>query len=214
MKIKQTNADGVEEEIEVHTDADVAAKLEEKDKEHGQKITEITGKLTNLEGEKSELQKKFDALGGKEDHPNFKVLKEALDKKDGDITALRTELNTDKDNRKKEAIDDLVSIASKGDAELEKKIRLHLTTTLAALKDDTKEDKQKKIEAAYKLSTDSSSAPGPFDRGTGNGGRGSEVDENRQGAEFTPRERSLGKKLGISDEDYKKYEKDPRIVKK
>lgn len=205
-KIKQVNAEGVEEEIEVFTPEEVDAKLQEKDKVLAEKDTT----LNSLANEKKELEEKLSKMavdGIKEDHPNFKVLKEALSKKDSEIQSLRTEFENDKKQRAEEAFETKIKLLAKGDTELEKKIKLHLTTTLVGMKEDNDEARQKKIEAAYKLSSDTSlEGPGIFDMGVGGSGKGSEFkDGGVNTVEFTARERALGAKLGITAEDYKKY---------
>lgn len=211
MKIKQTNADGVEEEVEVLSAAEKLA-LEQS---HQTVVTEKDTAINNLAGEKKQLEDKIAKLeldGIKEDHPNFKVLKEALGKKDEEIKNIRTEIDTDKKKLKQEAMDSKVKLATKGNPEFESKVKLHLEKTLASMPEDTEEQRQTKLEAAVKLSADSNEAPGMFDMGTGGGGFGGGGEYNQNTVEFTAREKALGKKLGITDADYKKY--GPRLTVK
>jgi hypothetical protein len=212
MKVKQTNAEGVEEEVEVMTPAEVEAKLatEKAVLEEQHKST-----IDTLSKEKQELEdkiKKAQLEGIKDDHPNFKILKEALDKKDGDIKALKTEIDEDKKVRKNEAMENAIKTASKGNEEMEKKVRLHLKETLATLPEDTVEQRQTKLIAALKLSADQNDSPGMFDNGAGGGGFGGGNIDKVGGVEFTAREKALGEKLGITAEDYKKY--GPKLGKK
>lgn len=202
MKIKQTNDLGEEVEVEVFTETE----LQDKVKETETNIkSEYETKLQALDKEKQDLESKIGEI--KPDHPNFKVLKDALDKKDKDISGLREEITTDKNQRKQEAMDSKIKIASKGNVDLEKKIKLHLTSTLIGMKEDTEEERNNKMQAAIKLSSDhSSDGPGMFDVGAGGGGAGEEFNSGgSSGVEFTSREKALGEKLGISQEDYKKY---------
>lgn len=221
MKIKQTNADGVEEEIEVVTASEVEAKIAAEkaviEEQFKTQTAEKDAEVTRLAGEKSKLeadlaQAKLDGM--KEDHPNFKVLKEALNKKDEDIKAIKNELDSDKAQRVKEEMDSSIKILSKGDAELEKKIQFHLDKTLTGLKEGTKEERKVKLEAAYKLAADhSTDGPGMFDNGAGGGGHGGGGGGGEgSGVEFSAKERGLGGKLGITPEDYKKY--GPRVSKR
>jgi len=215
-KIKQKQEDGTEIEVEVFTPEEMNTKLQEKDKEWETKMTEKDTSLQTILKEKEELDNKIKQAeldGMKDDHPNFKVLKEALSKKDSEIQSIKTELDTDRKQRIQDALDSKIKIAVKGDTELEKKVKLHLSTTLSSMKEDTEEAREKKLEAAFKLSSDiTNDGPGIFDGGMGNG-RGNEFKPgNGSGVEFTSREKALGAKLGITDEDYKKY--GPRVSKK
>lgn len=215
MKIKQKNPDGVEEEIEVFTPDEVNNKVKEtEDKikgEYDNKITEKDTAFQTLEKEKKELEDKMSKAsldGIKDDHPNFKILKDALDKKDKDIGDLKSAIDQDKKDRQTELLASKIKVIAKGDAELEKKINLHLATTLVGMKDDTDEARNSKLSAALKLSLDhSQDGPGMFDYGVGGagGGDGFKGGSGGDGNDFTARERALGAKLGITEADYKKY---------
>ena len=203
-KIKQTKEDGTEEEIEVVTPEELAAEKARLEGEHATEKADLEKKIKDAE-----------LAGIKEDHPNFKILKEALSKKDEDIKALGKKLDDDKASRKQEAFESEIKIAVGKNTEFEKKVRLHLKDTLGSLPEETAEQRKVKLEAAVKLSSDNSGAgPGMFDGGTGGGGMGSEQGggEGIAGVEFTAREKALGAKMGISAEDYKKY--GSRLAKK
>lgn len=211
MKIKQTNEAGEEIEVEVLS-AEEKLALEQS---HQTVVTEKDTAINTLANDKKILEDKIAKLeldGIKEDHPNFKVLKEALGKKDEEIKNIRTEIDADKKKLKQEAMDSKVKLATKGNPEFESKVKLHLEKTLASMPEDTEEQRQAKLEAAVKLSADSNEAPGMFDMGTGGGGFGGGGEYNQNTVEFTAREKSLGKKLGITDADYKKY--GPRLTVK
>lgn len=212
MKIKNPDT-GVEEEVFSQSELD--AKL----KEEGDKIrTEFDGKIKEKEDlitkaatEKADLEKKMGDI--KPDHPNFAALKEALDKKDKDITDLRTLIEGDKKDRESREMEGFISAVAGKNPELEKKIKFHLESTVAGMKATTVEERKLKVEAAIKLSIDVNE-PGLLDEILDGGGGRGYVPRNDDGkvATFTQRERDLGKKLGITDEDYKKYAS--RVTKK
>lgn len=178
---------------------------------------EYETKMSSLVKEKEELEGKIN--GTKEDHPNFKILREALDKKDGEIKGLKIEItdfatkyNEDQKNRKAEIVNSMVSTIAKGNKEFEDKIKFHLENTLSGMKGDTQEEINKKFEAAVKLSSDNQSQS-PLDSIMHNGtGAGNYNPNSGSSVEFSSREKALGAKLGISEEDYKKY--GPRLSNK
>lgn len=210
-KIKIINDKGDEEEIEAFTEAEVSEKVKEKEEELSKVMNEKDEEFSKVMNEKDEtlktLTKEKDDLaakvgGTKEDNPNFKILKEALDKKDKEIEDIKISLEKDKEERK---ISGLITKFTRGNEELEEKIRFHLENSVAGMKSDTPENLTKKIDAAIKLSQDFGSE-GIFDGGVGGGGKGGDIKgEGNGGVEFTAKEKALGAKLGISEEDYKKY---------
>jgi len=199
-KIKIINDKGEEEEIDAFTEAEVTAKVKEKEEEFTKVIGEKDETLKTLTKEKDELAAKVGGI--KEDNPNFKILKDALTKKDSEIAEIKTSLEKDKEERR---VSSMITKFTRGNEELEKKIRFHLDNTVIGMKSDTPEDLAKKIDAAIKLSQDFGSQ-GMFDGGIGGGGKGGEIKGgDNSGVEFTPKEKALGAKLGITEEDYKKY---------
>lgn len=220
MKTTIKKDDGTEEEVEVMTQEEVSAKIAAEkaalEESHKKQIEEVSGKIGTYEQEKKDLQKKIDdmvASGMNADNPSFKVLKEAMDKKDRDLQELKTTIDAEKSQRIKEEMEAKIKIASKGNDELEKKIKYHLEKTLPGLPENTLEDRKTKLDAAIKLASDvSSDGPGMFDMGTGAGGFSQFGNNNGSGVEFTAKERALGAKLGLTEADYKKY--GPRVSKK
>jgi len=195
MKITQKNDAGEEVEVEVFSPEEVSVKIEEAQKE------------------RDALAAKVDDT--KEDHPNFKSLKEALKKKDDDFKKLEEEVSTDKAQRQSDAMDIKIKGVSKGDEEIEKKIKLNLTSTLSGMPESTEADRTAKFNAAVKLSAEyASEQPGLLDNAMANGSSaGSPItDGDSSVVNFTEREKALGNKMGISDEDRKKY--GPRLVNK
>jgi hypothetical protein len=200
-KIKQE--DGTE--IEVITQEEMDQKLKEKE-------TEFQTKEATLKAEKAALEDQVKNV--KPDHPNFKSLKDALAAKEAEATTLKESIAADKKAREEAAAEAEIKNIAKGNVELEKKIKLHLTSTLKGMPETTPEEKKAKIEAAIKLSADSAAqAQSIFDAGIGGGGpgAGAGAGEGAAAVEFTTREKALGEKLGITAEDYKKF--GPRLRK-
>lgn len=207
MLIKQTNDAGEEVEVEVFSQEELDTKLQEKDTEYAGKLQEKETALNSLSTEKEALEKKLGET--KEDNPNFKILKDALSKKDDEIKKINETITNERTQRVTEELDLKIKALSKGNQELEKKVKLNMTSTLSGMPEDTAENRQKKLEAAFKLSADHiSDVPGMFDSGipTGAGsGAGGAGFGGESKVEFTGREKALGAKLGITPEDYKKY---------
>ncbi len=194
--------DGTEEEV--FSAAEIDTKLKEKE-------TELTAgfqaKQTELDTALSEKKKLEDqiAAGGGGQAANFKTLKDALDKKDADIAELRTTVQNEKESRTNEFISGLAARITGGNKELEKKVLHHFKETLKSVNANTQEEISKKLESAYKLSVDSNE-PGILDTARqGAGGRGYIPPAGSGPVEFTAAEKSLGSKMGITEEDYKKY---------
>lgn len=209
MKITQ---DG--KEIEVMTPEEVEAKLneakntfeEEKKQINADWQAKIDTKETDLTkavADKKAIEEEI-AKGGQQ-AANFKILKDALDKKDADIAGLKKSIDDSNAARVNDFKTSLVGRISKGDKELEKKVLFHFDETLKSMKAESQDEITKKMESAYKLSVDSK-GPSIFDQVIpGSTGRGYDVFNNTSTTSFTPQEKSLGAKLGITEEDYKKY---------
>ena len=103
----------------------------------------------------------------------------------------------------------ITSVAGK-DEELAKKIRHHFEKTLAAVEVKTAEDFQKKMASALKLSTDAPAGADPL-RVAAGGGSFSAGGHSTEPKVFSDSVKNVGKKMGISEEDYKKYGADPRL---
>lgn len=215
MKFKTTDADGTEVEVEASTQAELDVKLAEQktamEATHKAELDAKEGNLSTLATEKKDLEArilKMELAGIKpDDHPNFAALKSALDRKDTEIKDIKTALDDDKKQRVTEDMDSKIKIASRGNTELENKIKYHLEKTVMGLPEKTVEERKTKLEAAYKLAADiSGDGPGIFDMGTGGSGKGSGGgDGSGTGVEFSAKEIALGNKLGITDADRKKY---------
>ncbi len=206
MKIK--NADGTESEV--FTPDEVTAKLAEKEKEINgaweQKHTEIATKLDSAVADKQKLEADLAKAGqGGAQNENFKTLKEALDKKDTEINALRTEVQTSEANRLNEHRDAIIKSFVGNDKELEKKILLNFNDTLKGVTAKTREEISKKLESAIKLSVENIAPSVLQNAMNGGGGPGFIPNHGNGPVEFTAAEIALGNKFGITDEDRKKY---------
>ena len=193
-KIKTINEEGEEIEIEAFTEDELNTRLAEKD-----------SMVSILEAEKRELETKLGTT--KEDNPNFRILKDALTKKDTEMKELREDVTRDKSQRELEAMDVKIQSIAKGNDEMAKKIKFHLDNTLSGLKEDTSDARDVKFKAALKLSADYSSESSNILDNIMAGGQGSGVQGSggQGGVEFTTREKALGAKFGITEADYKKY---------
>lgn len=222
MKIKNDNG----EEIEVFTADEMAAKVDEEKKKIEQVATERVNAV-NKEWEDKAKQKdaelqaalaekkkiEDDIAASNPQAANFKTLKETLDKKDADIARLSSDVKALQDNRVNDFKNGIIEKYAVKDEELKKKILHHFDKSLQGMPSTNQDEIAKKVEAAWKLSVNSDT-PNPLDsvmnnsggRGFGNGGGGNGA------VEFTPREKALGAKLGITEQDYKTY--GPRVKTK
>ena len=204
------NEDGTE--VEALTAEEVEAKLAT---ERASALAEAEKNFNEqkdiIEAEKAELEERIKGIDNKDQ--NFKVLKEALDKKTDEIKTLGTKIEDEGKKIRSEIVrDDLIEKLSRGNKELEKKIKLNFDETLKGVEAKTPEEIKSKMDSAYKLSIDST-GPNPIDVAiNGSGGAGFRpITNNNDKVEISETEKSLGKKFGISEDDYKKYENDPRL---
>lgn len=204
------------EEREVFTADDVAKQIEDAKiqqeaehkkvlQEYESKITDSTKTLDTLNKEKAELESKLkgDTTGGQVD--NFKILKAELDKKSEEIANVTKELGEIKSKSVIEQKNTLIGKVAGKDQELKKKIELFYEKDLASMPEDSIENIAKKVEAASKLAGEVVEFDPLSGAVSGAGGRGEGGYKESNIPEFSTRERQLGAKLGITDEDYKKY---------
>lgn len=216
MKIKNDQGQEIDvltpEEVEVKLREEVGKKLDEAkqgwEKESGQKLVEVQNKLNEMEKEKFDLETKLISLEGAgegRDHPNFKLLKEALDKKDQAIKELGESVNNLKTQRESDFLSVEIKKIVGGDEELAKTLKHHYNETLKSMPNSTREEINARLIGAKKLAgvIDAINpmdmvghGGGHFNRGGSGGG---------QVVELSTKEKELGKKLGITDEDIKKY---------
>lgn len=211
-------------EIEVLTPEEVSAKITEVEAKGKQTLEETTSRLNTewqekvdnkesdlvrAQNEKKTIEEQI-AKGG-EQGANFKILKDALDKKDADILGLQNSLKAIEDTRFTDFRNGITTKLANGDKEVEKKILHHFDETLKSLPGKTQEEIVKKLESAYKLSINNET-PNIFESVmVGSGGRGLPLSPTN-GVEFSSREKQLGAKMGITDDDYKKF--GPRLKNK
>jgi hypothetical protein len=220
MKIK--NEAG--EEIEVFSAEEVAQKVQDATAGKAPEIetavagvkAEYEGKLSplqTLETETLDLEAKRAGGDDKGQQGNFKELKKALDEKTSLIDGLKNSIDEMKKGQITQTRDTIVKGFAGNDAELAKTIKDHYDTTLSGMPEATPADIAKRVEAAAKLASNGEA----FDPlgvarqgggGFGQGGTQYDGDKN----DFSPNEKALGAKLGITDADYKKY--GPKTSKK
>lgn len=205
------NEDGTE--VEVFTPQEVDEKLKAKEAELNSgwetKINETKTALETAMADKKRIEEQMKGGGQGE---NFKTLKEALDKKDTEINELRTNMQKSEENRINEFRDTLIKKIVGTDKELEKKILFNFNETLKGVTAKNQEEISAKLQAAVKLSMDNVSPSILQNAMNGAGGPGFIPNSSNGPVEFSQTEKALGAKLGISEEDYKKY--GPRLKTK
>lgn len=222
MKVKNENGEEIEvftaEEVdakvkgvEQQKDAETLKKVDEIKIEYEGKIAPLSDSLKKLEVEKTDLEAKLNG-GDAGQQGNFKTLKEALDKKTAEIDDLKKGIDEMKSGQVAQTRDTLVKKFAGKDDELAKKIKEHFDTTLASMPGTNTEEIAKKVEAAAKLASDTEGFDPLGMARMGAGGYGDTKNYDGSETDFTPREKALGGKLGITDADYKKY--GPKVPKK
>ncbi len=213
MPTKIKNEDGTE--TEYLSPEEVSAKLQEKEKEvvgvWEPKVNEAKTQLSTALTEKQQIEEKLKSAGGPQSE-NFKTLKEALDKKDKEISDLNTKFETISQGSLNEHRDSIVSKFAGKDEDLKKKILHHFDETLKGVQAKSKEEISKKLESAIKLSVENI-APSVLQAAiSGAGGPGFQSNSNNGPVEFSATEKGLGARMGITEDDYKKY--GPRLKTK
>jgi chromosome segregation ATPase len=190
--------------------------------EHDKKVQESQGAVDSLKQEMEDLQSKLENINEKpEEHggaqsENFKTLKsgfeKALKEKEEKINSLVDGLDKLSRARVNDQKDTLIKELSKNDAELKKKIDFHYSDTLKSMPENTIDEINARITAAYKLSYDGDRGPSALDIALGGGaGKSTFVAQGGQ-VEFSDGEKQIGNKLGITEEDRQKY--GPRLTTK
>ena len=159
-------------------------------------------KRTEAESALAKAVAERDALADTDKDKNFANLRDGLKKKDEEIEALRKDVETTKATQAAETRKEILASLVGDDAELAKKIEEEMAQfrTQPTTKAETLE-LAKKALAIVKPAV----APGAFDGFMNGGGRAPSAGEN--GKEYTPPAelKSVGSKMGISEEDWKKY---------
>lgn len=192
------NEDGTKETVYTQQELDDIKnqEIETYKNEHPDKTEEITKLQKELEDTKELLSKKDD--------------------KDKNFSELRTkvkELETQLDQKVQKGINEntatmAIDSLSDGDDELKKKIKFHFETSLKAVEPKTPEEMSKKVQDAYMLATGTKPSgagiPG-FIIGSGSGNQPKFKQENK--SDLKPEVKDLAKKMGLSEEDCKKFDK-------
>jgi G3E family GTPase len=211
-------------EVEAFTPEEVEAKIneiktsvaEEVKSEYEEKLNEKEESMSKFEEERASLEQRIEELSKVDDgdrSKNFKVLKDALNKKDNQIEELRKEMGEVANLRVNDFKERIIDKYAAGDEELKKKIMFNFDSTLSSVQAKSEKDIENKIKSAVKLSVDEFS-PSVLDQAlSGSFNSGSKnIIESSGNVEFSEGEKKIGAKLGISDEDYKKY--GPRLKNK
>jgi len=109
-------------------------------------------------------------------------------------------------------VETIIASVAGDDKELAKKIRHNYEKTLSAVKATNSEEMKNKVQSAYKLSVDTPAAMDPLAMIGAGGSRGA-VLPKMAGDNKPPSavELEVGKHMGVSSDDWKKYGNDPRL---
>lgn len=191
------------ETITVFSQEELDQKIQATQKEFEGQIATNKVELEEAVAEKVRLEAELTKNSG--DNPNYATLKAALDKKDTEIKELR-DLNTKvSDLRSKDIESETLNQFSRGNEELNKKIRHHYENTLKSVKAESKEEIIKKMGDAVKLATDNPVLPDLIGNANYGAASGGYVPPGSGAVEIKPTEKALGSKLGITEDDWKKY---------
>lgn len=197
--MKVTQADGTE--IEVFTADEVAVKTKEVE-------TRFTTQLTEKENALKVANEALAKAGDKDQ--NFKALREAKEEAEKNLATLRTEVDGKikgiENKAIQSALEKNVKVLAGGDAELEKKIRHHYDRIVDPATTD--EEVAKKTRDAYLLATRFEPKISVLDNINNAGGYPTPGGASGGAAkEFSPELKQLGGKLGLSEDDLKKFGK-------
>lgn len=194
-----------EEEVNARIDDATQKAKTELETEYQGKIQEQTTAMEDLKKEREELEEKMNQ-GSDDKDKNFKVLKDALNKKDDEIKNLTQKIDETGSARINDLRERLIEKYAGSDEELKKKIVHNFDNTLAGVDAKSEKEIENKIKNAVKLSVDFG-GPNPLDNAMSGGEPGGVGRKNAGGvsAKITPEVKDLGGKLGITDEDYQKY---------
>jgi hypothetical protein len=178
--------------------------------DQAEKVTELEANLVKAQ---EDLAKANDKSGN---FSNLRKLKEDAEKaladfkKDTDtkIEGIRTDMSNT-------ALEAAIKGLAGEDVELAKKVRFHFSETLKAVSSKNTEEFTKKVQQAYLLAAGREVSPGQMSGaiyGSGGAGPGagfqSGAGAGAKGKPIDPRVVEMGKKyLGLTDDDFKKYDK-------
>jgi len=210
MKVKQEDGTEIEvlspEEVQAKIEAEKAQWQKEADERDAQTKTALEAAIA----EKAKLEADLAAAttAGGSDSANFKILKSQLDEKDKAIKTLQENDKKNSELRMKDIESEVLGSRVKAGSELEKKVRFHYENTLSGVKAVTREEISKKIDSAIKLAADATNSvdivgSANFQAAGFSGQPNGQ--SNSTPLELTAVQKDLAKKLGITDEDLKKF---------
>ncbi len=218
MKIKVKQEDGTEVEQEVFTDAEVkereTAALDQWKKDHPDQGEAMTKMQEDLRIAKEALE----AVGGDKGQ-NFIALRTKVQQMEDAIKNSKNEalaeVNKVRDEMSGAALDAAVQGLAGEDAELAKKVRFHFETTLKSVVAKDKAELTRKIQQAYLLAAGREPDPNILSGamyGSGGAGPGAGAGGGSGGGSprnpIKPELVEMGKKyFGLSDDDFKKFDK-------
>lgn len=174
-------------------------------------------RITELQSELETAQKALE--DGGPSGSNFKILRQKVETLTGEITKVKNdaiaEINKVRIDMSSTALDVAIKGLAGEDAELAKKVKLHFNETLKSVPAANTEEFQKKLQQAYLLAAgvqpDPSALSGAIygSGGAGPGAGGSPADGGtRKTNAIKPEVVEMGKKyFGLSEDDFKKYDK-------
>lgn len=213
MKIKNDKG----EEIEVFTQAEMDEHTENARAEAAQKAVDEykaanPDKAQELEQMRNDLKAAQDALEAAEKGDNKGQIArlrqerdDANNKLNTEIGALSKKLDEVMNAGTKELKEDLLVKYSKGNTETRKKIEFEFDNYRP--NDTSKKGIEERMAIAVQLVTGSKPTPTVFDNISGGAGdRGNGGNYNANSKEPTANQKAIGKVLGITDEDRKRYD--------
>lgn len=205
--MSQTIKNEAGEDVEVFSTEELEAQKQEAIEAYKAENPDKTDDLTALQ---EELQKKEEELKGLKDKDvNFSKFKSQKDK---EIETIKKEIDEKIVSVKKEVMEgvmkdhynDTLKVLAGGDEEAKKKIEFHFKRLGDVA--GTKEEITNKLKDAYILANKPADIDALNTSVISSGGVG-RINVKVSETKLTPEEKELGKKLGLSDEDYKKYSK-------
>ena len=207
MKVKDSEGNEIDVFSQAELDAKIAAEKNVIQKAADEQITASKTALDAALADKVKLEADLKAAadaGG--DSQNFAALKGALNKKDEEVKALQGTVQQIAGQRLSDLKSEVLSRFAGNNEDRAKKILHHYDVTLAAVKAESKEEVATKMANAAKLAEDIKSPDLINQANFGGAGGNSYVPPTGGGTvELNAAQKALASKLGITEEDVKKY---------
>jgi len=190
-----------------------AAKTEVKEATQQEFNTKIEELNTSLETTKAEIEAAKTGGGEGDKDQNLGNLRTKLQETE---TLLATEKTANEERWstiQKDKVTAAITTVAGNDADMQKKIEHEYNTTLSGVKAQTAEEVQAKVASAVKLATTIETGPSALDVATQGANRGVNQPITQSGKPITDGDKAFGNKLGLNEDDYKKYGNDPRRTK-